>query len=163
MATSKCLLAVCEEYDCWWITKIRCRLLYSMVVFTINLWLIFYRHLFLSTLLAPKRVQKAQHRQNQSLSPRLTNFRKRKCCLRRTSAAFVTSVSKLPLTCWHELSSFVARLSATFPQKDYAGVCKFSRATARQKNFTLLSAPFTAAVACDFDSAVIFESNLCCL
>ena len=118
MATSKCLLAVCEEYDCWWITKIRCRLLYSMVVFTINLWLIFYRHLFLSTLLAPKRVQKAQHRQNQSLSPRLTNFRKRKC------------------------SSFVARLSATFPQKDYAGVCKFSRATARQKKLNTLFRAF---------------------
>jgi hypothetical protein len=45
-------------------------------------------------------------------------------------------------------------LSATFPQKDYAGVCKFSRATARKKTFTLLSAPFTAAIACDFDSAV---------
>ena len=65
--------------------------LYCMAVFTINLLLQFYMPLFLSTLLAPKRVQKAQHRQNQSLSPLLTNFRKLKC------------------------SSFVARLSATFP------------------------------------------------
>ena len=71
--------------------------LYSMVVFTLNLLLQFYRPLFLSTLLAPKRVQKAQHRQNQSLSPRLTNFRKRKC------------------------SSFVARLSATFPTERLCG------------------------------------------
>ena len=71
--------------------------LYSMVVFTLNLLLKFYWPLFLSTLLAPKRVQKAQHRQNQSLSPRLTNFRKRK------------------------YSSFVARLSATFPTERLRG------------------------------------------
>ena len=92
--------------------------LYSMVVFTINLLLQFYMPLFLSTLLAPKRVQKAQHRQNQSLSPRLTNFRKQ-------------NVPRSSLAC-----------RQLFPQKDSAGVCKFSRATARQENFHTLFRAF---------------------
>ena len=51
----------------------------------------------------------------------LTNFRKRKCCLRRTSDALVASVSKLPLTRWHELSSVGRYLSATFPTERLRG------------------------------------------
>ena len=42
------------------------------------------------------------------------------------------------------------------PQKNYAGVCKFSRATARQKNFHTLFRAFSVPVACDFDNAVFF-------
>ena len=136
--------------------------LYSMVVFTLNLLLQFYRPLFLSTLLAPKRVQKAQHRQNH--------------CLRRTSAALVASVSKLPLTRWHELSYrpfahefsqakislgwalLVSNFSRRKTTRECASLVALRRA---KKTFTLLSAPFTAAVACDFDSAVFFKSFLC--
>ena len=66
-------------------------ILYSPAVFTLNILLQFYWQLHLSTLLAPKRVQKAQHRENQSLSPLLANFR----------------IRKYP--------SFVVRLPATFP------------------------------------------------
>ena len=52
-----------------------------MAVFTINLLLQFYRPLFLSTLLAPKRVQKAQHRQNQSYRPFAHEFSRAKISL----------------------------------------------------------------------------------
>ena len=47
-----------EDY----VTLISRILLYSAVVFTLNPLLQFYRQLFLFTLLAPKRVQKAQRR-----------------------------------------------------------------------------------------------------
>ena len=107
--------------------------LYSMVVFTINLLLQFYMPLFLSTLLAPKRVQKAQHRQNQSYRPFAHEFSRAKISLG-----------------W-------ALLVSNFPHRKTTRECASLAAPRRaKKTFTLLSAPFTAAVACDFDSAVFF-------
>ena len=96
--------------------------LYSMVVFTLNLLLKFYWPLFLSLLFVAQKVTKRHSTDKISrIALLLTNFRERKYCLRRTSAALVASVSKLPLTRWHELSSFVARLSATFPTERLRG------------------------------------------
>ena len=81
--------------------------------------------------------KKAQHRQNQSLSPRLTNFRKRK------------------------YSSFVARLSATFPTERLRGSVKVKLRHGAQENFHTLFRAFSVSVACDFDNAVFYGSNFC--
>ena len=104
-----------------------------MAVFTLNLLLLIYRPLFLSLLFVAQKVTKRHSADKISHS------------LLGSQIFASENVPRSSLAC-RQLS----------PQKDYAGVCKFSRATARQKTFTLLSAPFTAAVACDFDSAVFF-------
>jgi hypothetical protein len=138
-----------------------------MVVLTLNLLLQFYRPLFLSLLFVAQKVskssaseynaslladckraqptllKKAQHRQNH--------------CLRRTSAALVASVSKLPLTRWYELSyrPFAhefsrakislgwALLASNFSHRKTTRECASLAAPRRaKKTFTLLSAPF---------------------
>ena len=109
--------------------------LYSMVVFSLNLLLKFYWSLFLSLLFVAQKVskssaseyntslladckraqptlfKKAQHRQNQFLAPRLTNFRWAKISLVRRSL-----VGNFPLT--------------------VAGCASLATLTARQKTYT---------------------------
>ena len=106
--------------------------LYSTVVFTLNLYCNFIGSCFYPPFWRPKGCKRHS---TEKISHSLL-------CSR------IFAYENIPR------SSFACR--QLFPQKDYAGVCKFSRATARKKTFTLLSAPFTAAIACDFDSAVFF-------
>ena len=128
---------------------------YSRAVFTLNHLLQIHRPLLLSLLFVAQKVskssaseynaslladckraqptllKKAQHRQNQSYRPFAHEF----------------SRAKISLGC--------ALLVSNFPHRKTTRECASLAAPQRaKKTFTLLSAPFTAAVACDFDSAV---------
>ena len=84
------------------------------------------------------------------------NPRSDSLCLRRTSAALVASVSKLPLTRLHELSRFSKnhwrRLSKSLMRTNQAILHSMNN----NSFFTPLFRALTASVACDFDNAVFF-------
>ena len=84
--------------------------------FTLNPLLQFYRQLFLSLLFVAQKVTKRHSAEkNQLLAPRLTNFRKRKYCLRRTSAALAYNCKQACiLLAGTNFASFVVRLPSPF-------------------------------------------------
>jgi hypothetical protein len=105
--------------------------LYSAVVFTLNPLLQIYRQLFLFTLLAPKRVKKAQRRTKSVVTTFAHEFSQCENIPRS-----VAPCRQLPL--------------------DSRGMRKFGRASAaRQKTCTSFPR-LSAAVACDFNDAVFF-------
>ena len=114
--------------------------LYSMVVFTINLLLQFYRLLFLFLLFVAQKVsKKAQHRQNQSYRPFAHEFSRAKISLG-----------------W-------ALLVSNFPHRKTTRECVSLAAPQRvKKTFTLCSAPFLCPLPVILTMLYFFGSNLCC-
>ena len=130
--------------------------LYSTVVFTLNLCYKFIGSCFCLTLLAPKRVQKAQRRQNAVTRSSAHEFSLGENIafgeLRLRSLIIASKLAFYSLARTLSRSSFACRQLSL----DSRGMRKFGRASvARQKTCTSFPR-LSAAVACDFDSAVFF-------
>ena len=95
--------------------------LYSPAVFTLNFLLLTYEQFFsISPFWRPKGCKRHSAEKNQLLAPRLTNFRKRKYCLRRTSAALAYNCKQACiLLAGTNFASFVVRLPSPFLCKSW--------------------------------------------
>ena len=112
--------------------------LYSTVVFTLNLLLQCYWQFALSLLFVAQKVTKRHS--TDKISHSLLGSR-------------IFASENIPR------SSFACR--QLFPQKDYAGVCKFSRTKCVKKTFTLFSAPFLRSLPVILTTLYLLKVTFC--